>query len=61
MRVKILEAFTVDTATGPVRHEVGQIVGNGQRNWIDKGLAAETADEAPKGKPEPESAETPKG
>ncbi|WP_182086952.1 hypothetical protein [Aureimonas sp. ME7] len=61
MRVEIIEGFEVDTASGPVRYERGQVVGNGQKNWVDKGLAVEAADEAPKTKPEPESAEKPKG
>lgn len=41
MRVKIISPFEVDTAAGRVRYEKDQVVPNGQKNWIDKGLAVE--------------------
>lgn len=41
MRVRILAPFTVETAGGPLSYAAGQIVPNGQKNWVDKGLAEE--------------------
>lgn len=56
MRVEILKPFTTDTAGGRTRYVPGQIVAQGNKSWIDKGLAKE----APEPKPEPKSAETSK-
>lgn len=61
MRVQITKPFEVDSANGPTRYEPGQIVGNGQRNWVDKELAIEASEDAPKDKPDTKSAEPPKG
>ncbi|HEV7416042.1 MAG TPA: hypothetical protein VGN98_07780 [Tianweitania sediminis] len=51
MKVVILESFEVDTANGRVAYVRGEEVGNGQKNWVEKGLAREV-DEIPAA-PEP--------
>lgn len=51
MQVRIVKPFHVDSASGRTTYVTGQIVPNGQKNWIDKGLAVEEAT-----KPEPKSA-----
>jgi hypothetical protein len=62
MRVEIIKPFSVDSANGRTFYKVGEIVPAGQKNWADKGLAAEVKAEAPKpepraDKPEPKSAD----
>ncbi|MHB2265660.1 hypothetical protein [Aliihoeflea sp. PC F10.4] len=52
MQVKITKSFHVDSASGRTDYVKGQIVPNGQKNWIDKGLAIADAP-----KPEPKSAD----
>jgi hypothetical protein len=47
MRVQINSPFEVDTATGRVAYAAGQIVPNGQKNWVDKGLAKEVDEPNP--------------
>lgn len=41
MRVEIMRPFEADTSTGRVQYKPGQIVAQGQKNWVDKGLAKE--------------------
>lgn len=48
MRVKIIHPFTIDSASGHTSYKPGEIVLNGQKNWIDKGLAVEDKEPAPK-------------
>lgn len=60
MRVEIVEGFSVDGAGGRTRYAPGQIVAQGNKSWVDKGLAIE-ATEPKQEKTEPKSAETPKG
>jgi hypothetical protein len=47
MRVRIVSPFEVDTASGRVRYVRDQIVPNGQKNWVDKGLAVEEKPDKP--------------
>lgn len=48
MRVRIVSPFTVEAAGGPVSYVPDQIVPNGRKNWVDKGLAVkEPADTSP--------------
>ncbi len=63
MRVEIIQGFSVDGKDGETRYAPGDIVAQGQRNWVDKGLAVETTKDTSKAnaEPEPASAETPKG
>lgn len=51
MRVEILQPFSVDTSTGRVQYKPGQTVPQGQKNWVDKGLAKEAPE--PKAEPKP--------
>lgn len=47
MRVEIIQPFSVDTASGRVQYTPGQIVAQGQKNWVDKGLAKEVPEPKP--------------
>lgn len=51
MRVEIIKPFEADSTTGRVQYKPGQIVAQGQKNWVDKGLAKEAPE--PKADPKP--------
>jgi len=51
MRVEIIKPFEADTSMGRVQYQPGQIVAQGQKNWVDKGLAKEAPE--PKAAPQP--------
>lgn len=62
MRVEIIKPFGVDGAQGRTFYKTGDVVPDGQKNWVEKGLAVEVKAETPKvepkaAKPEPKSAD----
>lgn len=62
MRVEIIKPFSVDGAQGRTFYKAGDVVPDGQKSWVEKGLAVQVKAETPKaepkaGKPEPKSAD----
>lgn len=47
MRVEIIKPFSVDGAQGRTFYKTGDVVPDGQKNWVEKGLAVEVKAEAP--------------